>query len=186
MKGLKGHTNPTADETLAQYKRSIRALQNKREGENFENLIASTLEWYKEQGIAEIEKTPEPMRPLSRPNKKGQFLACFVKMAQPDFKGTLLGGQSIVFEAKCTIDDKIPQSKVTEAQTERLERHHRLGAIAFVIVSLDLQDFYRVPWEVWRDMQTLYGRKHMKKADLEQFRIQYADGVLKILEGIKI
>lgn len=171
---------------LKNVQRSQRALQNKIEGETFEKQIEASLEWYKIKGVAEIEKTPEPMKTLSKPNSRGQFLACFTKAAQPDFKGTLSGGRSVVFEAKHTIDDQIKQSKVTEDQSKRLEKHHALGAVAFVLVCLGLQDFYRVPWEVWRDMKDIYGRKHMKRADLEPYRVQYIAGVIKLLDGVKI
>ena len=166
--------------------RSIKGLQRRIAGDNFENIIAASLEWYKIKGWAEIEKTPEPMKPLSRPNKKGQFLACFTKAAQPDFKGTLLGGRSVVFEAKHTDSDQIKYSAVTKDQHDRLERHYNLGAVAFVLVSLGLQDFYRVPWKVWRDMKAIYGYKHMKRADLEPYRVQYIAGVLKLLEGVEL
>lgn len=43
-----------------------------------------------------------------------------------------------------------------------------------------------VPWGVWRDMRKLYGHKHMNKAELEPFRVQYIAGVLKLLEGIEL
>ena len=41
---------------------------------------------------------------------------------------------------------------------------HKLGAIAFVLVSVSLTDFYRVPWPVWRDMAEIYGHKYMTHA----------------------
>ena len=53
-------------------------------------------------------------------------------------------------------------------------------------LRVELQDFYRVPWGVWRDMRKLYGHKHMNKAELEPFRVQYIAGVLKLLEGIEL
>lgn len=187
-KNGEGYPDPTAAAALASIKRSQRARQNKREGDGFENLIAASLEWYKDKGVAEIEKTPEPMRPLQAPNYKGQFLACFTKAAQPDFKGTLIGGRSVVFEAKHTEGDQIKQGVVTDAQGKRLENHHRLGAVAFVIVSLGLamKDYYRVPWEVWRDMKKIYGRKYMNRKELEVYRVHCIAGVLKLLEGVEL
>jgi recombination protein U len=35
-------------------------------------------------------------------------------------------------------------------------------------------------------MKQIYGRKHMKLADLEPYRVQYIAGVLKMLEGIEL
>ena len=169
-----------------QLARSIRGLQSKRAGEHFENMIEASLKWYEAKGAATITKTPEPMRPLRPPNSKGQFLACYVKAAQPDFQGTMRGGRSVVFEAKHTEGDKIEYSRLTDEQIEKLSTHHALGAAAFVAVGLGFEDFYRVPWEVWRDMKDIYGRKHMKRDDLEPYRVQYIAGVLKLLEGIEL
>ena len=35
-------------------------------------------------------------------------------------------------------------------------------------------------------MKQIYGRKHIKQAELEPFRLQYISGVIKMLEGIEI
>lgn len=165
--------------------RSLQGLQSKRAGEQFETMIEDSLKWYELRGEACVEKTPEPMKPLSKPNKRGQFLACYVKAGQPDFKGTLTSGRSVVFEAKHTDSDRIEYSRLTSEQIEKLSTHHALGAAAFVLVSFGLQDFYRIPWEVWRDMKDIYGRKHMKQPECEPYRMQYTAGVIKLLEGIE-
>lgn len=170
---------------MADIQRSVRGLQSKRAGEYFENMIGASLRWYEDQGVACIEKTPEPIRQLRAPNRQGQFLACYTKAGQPDFKGTLAGGQSVVFEAKHTEGDQIKYSRLTSEQIEKLSKHHALGAMAFILVSFGLQDFYRIPWPVWRDMETIYGRKHIKQPELEQYRVQYIGGVLKLLDIIE-
>lgn len=185
-KNREGYPDPTAATALANVQRSQRGLQSKRAGEHFENLIAASLSWYKDKGVAYVEKTPEPMRPLRPPNRQGQFLACYIKAGQPDFKGTLTGGRAVVFEAKHTDSDRIEQSRLTDEQVASLTEHHRLGAAAFILVSVGLQDFFRVPWEVWRDMKDIYGHKHMKLAELEPYRVQYFAGVLKLLEGVEL
>ncbi len=184
-KNQEGYADPTAGEAIRQAQRSTTGRQNRAAGGHFERMIEASLRWYEERGYAVVEKTPEPMKPLRPPNNRGQFVACFTKSAQPDFQGTLRGGRSVVFEAKHTDGDRIDYNRLTDEQLDRLDKHSRLGAAAFVVVSLGLQDFYRVPWGVWRDMKEQYGRKHMKKADLEPFRVQYIAGVLKLLEGVE-
>ena len=99
---------------------------------------------------------------------------------------SVTGGRSVVFEAKHTDDDKIEYGRLTHEQIEALSQHHKLGAAAFIMVSVGLENFYRVPWEVWRDMKQIYGRKHMKLEDLEPYRVQYIAGILKLLEGVEI
>lgn len=165
--------------------RKLRGMQSRIAGEHFEDMIRASLDWYRDRGLAHIEKTPEPMKPLRPPNKQGQFLACYTKAAQPDFKGTMQGGRSVAFEAKHTDSDRIEYSRLTSDQMDSLELHDRLGAHAFVLVSFGLQDFYRVPWSVWRSMKAIYGRKHMKRGEMEPFRVPYLSGVIKLLEDIE-
>ena len=112
-KNAEGYPDPTAAAALSNVQRSQRGLQSKRAGEHFENMIAASLGWYKDKGVAFIEKTPEPMRPLRPPNRQGQFLACYTKAGQPDFKGTLTGGRAVVFEAKHTDSDRIEYNRLT-------------------------------------------------------------------------
>ena len=131
--------------------------------------------------MAEITKTPEPMKPLSRPNAKGQFLACFTKQAQPDYKGTLKGGRAIVFEAKHTDAERMQRSVVSEEQEKQLDRHATLGAEAFILVSFGLQEYFKIPWEVFRDMKEHYGRKYIRPEDIREYQIKYVGGVLRFL-----
>lgn len=184
-----GYPDPTAAAAIgevAKAERSARANRSRLSGQYFEGMITASLNWYRDMGVAYIEKTPEPMKPLRAPNRQGQFLACFTKQGQPDFKGTLTGGRSVVFEAKHTDDDKIEYGRLTHEQIEALSQHHKLGAAAFVLVSIKLENFYRIPWTTWSDMKQIYGRKHIKQAELEPFRLQYISGVIKMLEGIEI
>lgn len=164
---------------------SIIGRQNKKAGELFENMIMGACEFYRVHGIAYIEKTPEPFRVLGRMEENGRvvFRGVFCKRSQPDFKGTLCGGLAVCFEAKHTERDRIEQRAVTNEQGDCLEMHNSLGAKAFVVVSLLMRDFYRVPWEFWRDMSNVLGHKYMNRQDLERFRIPF-DGNVKFLEGM--
>lgn len=188
-KNKEGYPDPTASAAIGEAtkaERSMRANRSRLTGQYFENMITASLNWYRDMGVAYIEKTPEPMKPLRAPNRQGQFLACFTKMGQPDFKGTLTGGRSVVFEAKHTDADRITADRLSSEQVEALISHHKLGAAAFVIVSFNLEHFYRIPWEVWRDMKEIYGRKYLKESDIEEYRLQYMSGVIKMLEGIEL
>lgn len=167
---------------LAAIERQYKGKQSRAAGNQFEDLISDSLAWYEEKGVACIEKTPEPMKPLRAPNHLGQFLACFTKAGQPDYKGTLNGGRAIVFEAKHTDSDQMKYDRLTDEQIDRLKLHYKLGAATYVMVSFGLEDFFRIPWEVWRDMKAIYGRKYIKAADVEQYRVPYMSGVLKLLD----
>ncbi|MCC0637941.1 Holliday junction resolvase RecU, partial [Clostridioides sp. ES-S-0001-02] len=58
------------------------------QGQHFENYINSACIIYRNDNRAEIDKTPEPFRVLSK-DKTGKFTGRFIANAQPDFKGAL-------------------------------------------------------------------------------------------------
>lgn len=175
-----------AEATMQKAKRSQTAMKSRVHGAQFEKMVDVSLEWYRAKGEAFISKTPEPMKPIRATGRGGQFIACYTKTAQPDYKGTISGGRAIVFDAKhCEKSEKIDYSRVTPEQREELEAHYKLGAAAGVLVSFAMTDFYWVPWAVWRDMQAIYGHKHMKKHELEPFRVPCINGVIKLLDGIE-
>lgn len=179
-----GYPDPTPYEAEKHLKAQITGRRAKVAGEHFENMISASCLYYRDRGIAKIEKTPEPMKQLGAKNKRGQFTACYTKQAQPDYGGTLKGGRSIYFEAKHTDDDRIEQRRLTPEQCDDLEAHHKLGAITFVLVSFGLCDFYRVPWPVWRDMAEIHGRKYVKQSELEPYEVQAVAGYIKILDKL--
>lgn len=172
--------------TAASIRRSYIGARSRAEGAGFEAIISSACDYYRAIGRADIEKTPEPMKPLGGADRAGRFLACYTKQAQPDYKGILKGGRAINFEAKHTDSDCMTADRVSDAQALRLSRTESLGGVAFVLCSFYGRDFYRVPWPVWRDMKRLFGRKYITPADLAEYRIRVAaPGVLLFLEGVE-
>ena len=165
-------------------KRQLLGKIAKARGKQFESRIDDSFAYYAQKGFAIIEKTPEPMKPLGPKNYKGQFLACYTKQAQPDYKGTLKGGRAVVFEAKHTDDDRIEYNRLTKEQRDDLEHHHKLGAVTFVLVSMGLTECYRVPWPVWRDMADTYGRKYMTRDELLPYKVPVVAGFVKFLDKL--
>lgn len=152
------------------------------QGHIMEQEVERACSYYRDKGIAYIEKTPEPFRMLKK-QKDGQFLGRVGKAAQPDFKGTLCGGRAMVFEAKYTDKDRIQQNRLTDEQTESLETHWNMGAEAGVVVQMH-SEFYYVPWVTWSSMKELFGRKYMTAEDLKRFEVPYRQGIM-FLEHIE-
>lgn len=94
---------------------------NRHRGAQFEDLIRAACDYYRGRGVADIEKTPEEMKPIKNMGK-GHFVAVYVKKAQADFKGFLRGGLAVNFEAKHTDTPRMEQDRVTPEQADRLER----------------------------------------------------------------
>lgn len=180
-KNAEGYNDPTPYEAEKHIRAQIRGKQARLAGSYFEAMISGSCDYYLDCGLAKIEKTPEPMKPLGPKNYKGQFLACYTKQAQPDYKGTLKGGRAVVFEAKHTDDDRIEYSRLTKEQRDDLEHHHKLGAVAFVLVSMSLTECFRIPWPVWRDMAATYGRKYMTRDELLPYKVPVVAGFVKFL-----
>ena len=152
---------PIDEEKLRQ---QYKNRQNNAQGQHFEREILAGCKIYQRYGIATIDKTPEPFR-VSKKSKNGIFTGRFSTPAQPDFQGTLHGGRSIVFEAKRTGKDRINRNVLTDTQMDVLEKHNQLGAFCGVCVNIQ-DDFFFIPWNVWRDMKEMYGRQYLKAEDI--------------------
>ena len=66
-------------------------VNNKVNGDNFEELIEISLSFYRERGIACILKTPEPFKTIEV-RKDVRVTGFYMKKAQPDFKGVYVTG----------------------------------------------------------------------------------------------
>lgn len=180
MGGNAGHSM-----TASQYRAMMQGKINRAQGGLFEGVIDSACEEYYAAGIANIEKTPEPMKPIRAISRQRSiFEAVYTKQAQPDYKGTMIGGKSVCFEAKHTENDRILQSAVLPQQKESLEKHAGLGAICFVLVNMGLK-YYRVPWEVWQTMKDRFGHKYMNQEDIAPYEIKMKNGVLLFLNDLE-
>jgi recombination protein U len=169
------------------YSRSIKGAQSRSSGAYFEGMIEAASRFYEERGISVIDKTPEPVKVLAAHNRsRGQFICCFAKQAQPDYKGILCDSTMILFDAKHTDKERIGRDCVTQEQEECFERYMKHGAMCFLVVSIGFEKFYRVPWVVFRDMKKIYGHKYMNEVELEPYQVTYKNGILRFLDGVEL
>lgn len=154
---------------MSGYSRSMQNRMNNDHGDFLEKMIDQACLYYRNNGVAMIEKTPEPFR-VKKKMEKGQFVGQFLGHAQPDYKGTLAGGRAIAFEAKMTTTDKLKQSVITEYQAACLEHHYQMGAEVGVCCLINKTAAF-VPWCIWKKMKTLFGRKYMTEDDLKKYKV---------------
>lgn len=157
----------------------LRALQGARsraQGGQLEERIEASCTRLAEAGRADISKTPEPMRPVSQPNKTGQFRAVYTKKAEPDFKGVMLGGRAVMFEAKSTGTGRLNKDRVLPEQAKKLDSYEALGAHCFIVATFDGLRMYRIPWTVWRSMKQRYGRSYVTEPDLKEYAVRFGTG----------
>lgn len=158
------------------------AYAAKRNGEFFENLITASCIDYAYKGIAYIQKTPEPMKPVKAINRnQGRYLAVYTKKAQPDFTGTLNGGRSVVFEAKHTQNTNIAFDRVSTQQEMDLSKHLKLGAEVFILVSFAAKNFYKIPYDSWLMLKKTIGKKSLNELDLTPYRVSNDGRIIKFL-----
>lgn len=162
-------------------KRQLQGILSKAKGKHFEERLDASFEYYRDKGFAIVEKTPEPMRVIKR-LENGKFIAVFEKKAQPDYKGVIKGGRTVMFEAKFTATDRIEQSRVLRGQVEYMERHQRLGARCYIICGFNSGEVYNVPFETWQSMKEIFGHKYVTEAELENYRVKLSwNGTLLML-----
>ncbi len=167
--------------------RSMAGRRARAGGEAFEDMVIQASRYYESKGISVIDKTPEAFKVLKPYDRsRGQFVCCFTKQAQPDFKGILMDSTMVLFDAKHTDKGRIRRDVVTQEQEYCFERYGNMGALCFLVVSLGFESYYRVPWVVFRDMKAIYGRKYMDASDLEPYRVMFSGGILRFLDGIMI
>ncbi len=145
-------------------RRQLQGAASKAQGRWFEERLDAAFARYRKNGFAIIEKTPEPMRPVQSLGG-GKFVAFFEKKAQPDYKGIIKGGRTVMFEAKFTGAAKMEQNRVTEGQAEYLDQHQALGARCYIIAGFSSGNVYRFPWPIWKDMKKYFGRKYISESD---------------------
>lgn len=165
--------------------RQITGRRNKESGQSFEKWISNACQYYLDLNIAYIEKTPEPFH-ITRSLPNGKVEGYYEKKAQPDYKGILCDGTGIMFEAKHTDTRQMKQSVITDEQWKALDIYEKFGAHCFVMVSMGLTKFYRVPWSIWKRMKELFGRKYMTGDDLEPYRLKEKCCTILILEGVEL
>ena len=156
--------------------------KNREEGQLFEAVLDRTFAYYSEKGYAKIDKTPEPFKIIKRLEYL-RFIGCFQKKAQPDYKGTIKGGRTVIFEAKYTSTDRITQDRVSDLQAAYMDQETALGARCFVLAGFKSGGIYRIPWPVWSDMKKKFGHKYVTEDDLSEYRISKSwNDMLLILE----
>ena len=160
----------------------LRGLRSRALGKAFEDRLDRSFDYYNETGFAQIDKTPEPFKVIKR-LEHTRFIGCFLKKAQPDYKGTVKGGRSVIFEAKYTDSGRMEQSRVTEEQEKYMDKAAALGARCFVLAGFSGGTVYKIPWDVWRDMKRLFGHKYVTEEQITKYRVRVSwNDVLLILE----
>ena len=103
-------------------------------GSELENIINSTIEFYRTKKIALIQKIPTPITPLSINKEKGIISkAYFEKKSTVDYIG-VVQEIAVCFDAKETKTDKFPLKNIHKHQFEFMKDFEYQGGVAFLLI----------------------------------------------------
>lgn len=158
----------------------ISGLKARNNGHKFEHIIDIVCKMYKKNGVAYIQKTPEPMRVIKNKGE-GRFTCVFEKKAQPDYTGVMQGGQSIMFEAKHSDGTHFRFDRINDEQWDALQTHHALGGLTYVLLRFNRTDYYSVPFDEWIKLTKTIKKKSVNEIDLQPYRVNYVNGFVDFL-----
>lgn len=128
-------------------------------GQIFESFIEFSNARYRAAGLAVVEKQHTHFIPIR--NRQGKIVSCKVEeKATVDYLGRYRN-IPVAIEAKHTKDKRIRFNEVKEHQAQFLSDFtDNDGAFGAVVVSFDLERFFLVPWEFWRDARDWWNNKN--------------------------
>ncbi len=116
-------------------------------GSDLEDLIHTTIEYYRHQGLARIDKIATPVKVIDIDGAGTITKAFFEKKSTVDFMG-IIQGMGVAFDAKETNLKSLPLSNIHDHQLEFMEDITAQKGLAFIIVHFKFCDeFYLIPYE---------------------------------------
>lgn len=160
-------------------------------GSALEEMINQTLEHYRRNHLALIQKIPTPITPITIDKETRHItLAYFDQASTVDYVG-VVQGIPVCFDAKECAADTFPLQNLHPHQVRFMEDFERQEGIAFLLIAFTGRgEFYYMPFremmEFWKRME-LGGRKSFRISELDPayFLDVHTEGMLPILTGIQ-
>lgn len=160
-------------------------------GSTLEALINMTLDRYREDGLALIQKIPTPITPIDIDQETRHItLAYFDQKSTVDYIG-VVQGIPVCFDAKECRENTVPLHNVHEHQMRFMEEFEKQEGIAFFVLFLTERDeLYYIPYREMRcfwDRAENGGRKSFTYDEIDKsYRIEPGEGnpvpFLKLLQ----
>ena len=160
-------------------------------GSTLEDLINQTIEKYREQGLALIQKVPTPITPINIDKQTRHItLAYFDQKSTVDYLG-VVQGIPVCFDAKECAADTFPLQNIHGHQIRFMTDFEKQDGVAFLLLYFtSRQEFYYMPYaevmEFWNRME-MGGRKSFLISELDpEFYLDVKnDAYLPILDGLQ-
>ncbi len=160
-------------------------------GSTLEEMINQTIDQYRQQNLALIQKIPTPITPITIDKTTRHItLAYFDQKSTIDYMG-VVQGIPVCFDAKECASDTFPLQNIHEHQVAFMTDFEKQNGISFLLIAYTgRQEYYYMPYremmEFWNRMKN-GGRKSFTIAELDpQYFLNVSqDFFLPILEGIQ-
>lgn len=151
-------------------------------GSTLEELINLTIEKYKDNEIALIQKIPTPIKPIKIDQTSRHItLAYFEQKSTVDYIG-VVQGIPICFDAKECNTDTFPLQNIHEHQVMFMEQFEKQDGISFIIIHYTHKDeMYYIPFSYIKEFferSNNGGRKSFKFEEIDHtYKIKSKNGV---------
>ena len=161
-------------------------------GSTLEEFVNRTIEQYRREGLARIQKIPTPITPIHIDKDSRHItLAYFDQKSTVDYMG-VVQGIPVCFDAKECAEDTFPLANIHEHQVRFMTDFERQQGISFLLLYFSSrQEFYYMPYremmEFWNRME-YGGRKSFLISELDPayFLDAKSDCMLPILQGLQL
>ncbi len=158
-------------------------------GEELENLVLASNQFYHKHGVCRIDKAPTPVKAVEVINGSKIVEGYFEKKATVDFYG-IVQGHFICFDAKQVSGKSLPLANIHKHQIDYMTDVEKQGGITFLLVHFsEINKYFLLPYEILFDyyINSKNGaRKSIPiKAFPKELEIECVNGIrLKYLEAI--
>ena len=139
-------------------------------GSQFEKVINSTNEKYRELRLALVQKIPTPTKPVEIDNDRHITLAYFEKKSTVDYIG-VVQSFPVCFDAKECSSETFQMLNVHEHQYQFMEDFERQGGVAFLLIYFSSVDKYY--YMKFFELKKFYARA--KSGEKKSFHISELD-----------
>ena len=139
-------------------------------GSQFEKVINSTNEKYRELRLGLVQKIPTPIKPVEIDNDRHITLAYFEKKSTVDYIG-VVQSFPVCFDAKECREETFQMMNVHEHQYKFMEDFESQGGIAFLLIWFSSVDRYY--YMRFFEMKKFYARA--ESGEKKSFRISELD-----------
>ena len=139
-------------------------------GSQFEKVINSTNEKYRELRLALVQKIPTPIKPVEIDNDRHITLAYFEKKSTVDYIG-VVQSFPVCFDAKECSSETFQMLNVHEHQYQFMEDFENQGGIAFLLIYFSSVDKYY--YMKFFELKKFYARA--KSGEKKSFHISELD-----------